>query len=163
MEEPKDGDSEEVKVEFIRAKNFQTRIRSYLREINQLMEGFTRTGYCLFKEEVPRTRMNQLCQLVTAGSANRLKDIPLELKNGDLKARLLVNDFTPNFSSKVKITLIKARHYPYFEQLLAFQGLHGARNDPAAASLLARRELSLPDSRAFMPYEEWPGLDEPAE
>jgi hypothetical protein len=37
IEEPKEGDPEEVKVDFIKAKNFQSRIRSHLREINQLM------------------------------------------------------------------------------------------------------------------------------
>jgi hypothetical protein len=163
MEEPKEGDGDDIKLEFIRAKNFQTRIRSYLREVNILMDNFTRNGYCLFKEEVPCTRMNQLCQLLTTGSSNRLKDITLELKNGEWKGRLLVNDFQPNFTSRTKITLIKAKHYPYFEQLLAYQSLLAARNDSAAASLLARRELSLPDSRAFMPYEEFPALDEPAE
>jgi hypothetical protein len=63
---------------------------------------------------VPKTRMNQICQLISAGSANRLKDIPLDIKNADLKARLLPNEFTPNFSSKVKITLIKTKNYPYF-------------------------------------------------
>lgn len=127
------------------------------------MDSFTRNGYSIFKEDVPRTRMNQLCQLLTVGSSNRLKDIPLDLKNGEIKGRLMVNDFQPNFTSRVKITLIKARHYPYFEQLIAYQGLLSARNDPSTASLLARRELALPDSRAFMPYEEFPALDEPAE
>jgi hypothetical protein len=39
----------------------------------------------------------------------------------------------------------------------------GGRSDPASTALLARKELALPDSRAFMPYEEWPALDEPAE
>lgn len=63
---------------------------------------------------MPKTRMNQICQLISAGSANRLKDIPLDIKNADLKARLLPNEFTPNFSSKVKITLIKTKNYPYF-------------------------------------------------
>lgn len=77
MEEPKEGDGDEVKAEFIKAKNFQTRIRSYLREINQLIDNFSRSGYCLFREEVPRARMGQLCQIITAGSANRLKDVPL--------------------------------------------------------------------------------------
>lgn len=107
--------------------------------------------------------MNQLCQVLTAASSNRLKDIPLELKNAELKARLQVNDSAPNFTSRLKITLIKTKHYAYFEQLLAYQSLLSARNDPASASLLARRELALPDSRAFMPYEEFPRLDESAE
>ena len=35
--------------------------------------------------------MNQLCQLVTLGSTNRLKDIEIDLKNTDIKNRLLVN------------------------------------------------------------------------
>lgn len=150
-------------MEFIRAKNFQSRIRSYLREINILIENFSRSGYFLFREDVPRARMSQICQLLTAGSSNRLKDIPLELKNGELKGRLLTNDFAPNFTSRLKITLIKARHYPYFEQLLTYQTLFASRNDPVSAGLLARRELALGDSRAFMPYEEFPKLDEPAE
>ena len=29
--------------------------------------------------------MNQLCQLVTLGSMNRLKDIEIDLKNNDIK------------------------------------------------------------------------------
>ena len=37
IEEPKEGDPEEAKMDFIKAKNFQARIRIYLREINQLM------------------------------------------------------------------------------------------------------------------------------
>jgi hypothetical protein len=77
IEEPKEGEGDEVKAEFIKAKNFQIRIRSYLREINQLIENFSRSGYCLFKEDVPRSRMSQLCEIITAGSAGRLKDISL--------------------------------------------------------------------------------------
>ena len=65
--------------------------------------------------------MNQLCQLVTSGSTNRLKDIEVDLKNNDIKIRLLVNDFVPNFISRLKMTLIKNKDYAYFNNLLTYQ------------------------------------------
>lgn len=70
-----------MKVEFVRAKNFQIRIRQYINAIGQLIDSFSRNGFHLFREDLSRTRMNQLCQLLTAAGSNRLKDIPLELKN----------------------------------------------------------------------------------
>lgn len=68
--------------------------------------------------------MNQICQLITAGSSNRLKDIVIDLKNNDIKNRLSVNDFIANFSSKLKITVIKTKYYSYFDSLLALQSLN---------------------------------------
>ena len=34
--------------------------------------------------------MNQLCQLVTLGSMKRLKDIEIDVKNNDIKNRLVM-------------------------------------------------------------------------
>ena len=58
--------------------------------------------------------MNQICQFITAGAANRLKDIQIPITNADVAARFTVNDFAPNFSSKMKITLIKTKYYSHF-------------------------------------------------
>jgi hypothetical protein len=106
--------------------------------------------------------MNQICQFITAGAANRLKDIPIPISNNDVAARFTVNDFAPNFSSKMKITLIKTKYYSHFEQLLALQTLN-AQKVENSASLIGRKELSLGDSEAFLPFEEFIPLDEPAE
>jgi hypothetical protein len=86
-------------------------MRKYFIEISILLENFSRCGYYLFKEDVTRTKMNQICQFITAGAANRLKDIPVPITNNEIAARFTVNDFAPNFSSKMKITLIKTKYY----------------------------------------------------
>lgn len=88
-----------------------------------MIDNFARTGYYLFREDISLTRMNQICQLVTAGSSNRLKDITIDLKNNDVRNRLTVNDFVPNFSSKMKITIIKTKYYSHFDNLLTYQSL----------------------------------------
>jgi hypothetical protein len=89
--------------------------------------------------------MNQLCQMITSGSANRLKDISVELKNNEIKTRLTVNDFVPNFTSKLKITLIKNSNYPYFENLISYESSLANRSDRLNAyyTLLGKKELSL--------------------
>lgn len=96
--------------------------------------------------------MNQICQLITAGSSNRLKDIPVDLKNNDVKTRLTVNDFIPNFTSKMKITIIKTKNYVQFDNLLTYQNLISSKADLHNGNLVSRKELALSDSKAFMPF-----------
>jgi hypothetical protein len=110
-------------------------------EINGLIEHFCRTGYYIFKEDVSRTKMNQICQLITFGSTNRLKDIPINLNNNDIKSRLLVNDFVANFSTKMKITLIKTKYYPHFDNLLASQNNASSKQELQSSyyTLLGKR------------------------
>jgi hypothetical protein len=59
------------------------------------------------------------------GSSNRLKDINIDLKNNDIKNRLVVNDFTLNFTSKMKITVIKTKYYLHFDNLLNLLNIKG--------------------------------------
>jgi len=98
--------------------------------------------------------MNQICQLVTAGSFNRLKDIQIDLKNNDIKNRLIVNDFVPNFNTKLKITIIKTKHYAHFDSLVGYENNLNIKSDLSSYyyTLLGKRELSLEDSKAYMPY-----------
>lgn len=96
--------------------------------------------------------MNQLCQLITAGSSNRLKDIPIDLKNNEIKTRLIVNDFVPNFTSKMKITIIKTKNYIHFDHLLTYQNLVSSKADSHNGNLVSRKEYALSDSKAFMPF-----------
>lgn len=56
-----------------------------------MIDNFSRNGCYVLREDVNRNRMNQLCQLVIAGSMNKLKDIPFDLKNSDIKNRLTIN------------------------------------------------------------------------
>lgn len=111
-----------------------------------MIEQFSRSGYYLFREDVSKPKMNQICQLITSGSLNRLKDISIELKNNDIKNRLTVNDFTPNFSTKLKITIIKTKDYPYFDNLVSYESGLSTRTDHSTHqfySYLGKRELSL--------------------
>jgi hypothetical protein len=96
---------------------------------------------------------------------NRLKDIPIELKNNDIKTRLLVNDFVANFTTKMKITVIKTRYYSYFDSLVSYQNGLNIKPDMHSFyyTLLGKRELSLEDSKAYMPYEEYIPYDDPTE
>lgn len=41
------------------------------------MDQFSRNGYYVFREDLSRVKMNQICQLITSGSTNKLKDISL--------------------------------------------------------------------------------------
>jgi hypothetical protein len=93
--------------------------------------------------------------MITSGSSNRLKDISFDLKNNDIKTRLSVNDFVPNFTSKLKISLIKNSNYPYFDSLISYENSLANRGDRLNAyyTLLGKKELSLEDSKAYMPYE----------
>ena len=75
----------------MRAKNIFNRMKRYFAEINLMIDNFTRNGCYVFREDVSRAKMNQICQLITTGSMNRLRDIEIDLKNNDLKARLLLN------------------------------------------------------------------------
>lgn len=77
--------------------------------------------------------MNQICQLITAGSTNRLKDLPFDVKNNDVRNRLNVNEFVPNFTTKSKITIIKTKNYAYFETLLTNQNTLNGRPDASNA------------------------------
>ena len=74
-EEPKAEDSAEAKAEFVKAKNIFNRIRKYFNEVFNMIDNFTKNGCYVLREDVSRTRMNQLCQLIATGSMNRLKDI----------------------------------------------------------------------------------------
>lgn len=94
-----------------------------------MMDQFSRNGYYLFREDITKVKMNQICQLITTGSTNRLKDIDIDLKNNDIKVRLQVNDFAPNFNSKLKITIIKAADFPYFDNLVSYQSALSNRPD----------------------------------
>ena len=154
-EEPKAEDTAEAKAEYIKAKNIFNRIRRYFAEIVQMIDNFSRNGCYVLREDIPKVRMNQLCQLVVSGSMNRLKDIEVDLKNNDIKNRLIINEFVPNFNSRLKITLIKSRNYAYFNNLLTYQNTLLSRADNQQISyypLLGRKELAMEDSKAFMPY-----------
>ena len=93
------------------------------------MDQFSRSGYYLFREDIKKVKMNQICQLITTGSTNRLKDIDIDLKNNDVKVRLTVNDFAPNFNSKLKITIIKTSDFPYFDNMVTYQAALSNRPD----------------------------------
>jgi hypothetical protein len=118
------------------------------------------------REDVSRSKMNQICQLIVSGSSNHLKDIEIDLKNNDVKTRLLINEFVPNFTSKLKITIIKNKDYCYYNSLISYQnGLltRGDHHQSTYYALLGKRELSLEDSKSFMPYEQFLPYDESAE
>jgi hypothetical protein len=106
-----------------------------------LMDHFSRTGSYIFKEDVSKTKMNQICQLITSGSMNRLKDIPINLNNNEIKARLMVNEFIPNFSTKMKITIIKTKYYSHFDNLISYQNNLSIKSDTHASyyTLLGKR------------------------
>jgi hypothetical protein len=107
-----------------------------------MIDNFSRNGCYVLREDVSRVRMNQLCQLITAGSMNKLKDVPIDLKNNDVKNRLLINEVAPNFSSKLKITIIKNKDYAYFNNLLAYQNNLLSRDQNQSSSyypLLGRK------------------------
>jgi len=93
------------------------------------MDQFSRNGYYIFREDITKVKMSQICQLITTGASNRLKDISIDLKNNDIKARLIVNDFAPNFNSKLKITIIKTADFPYFDSLISYQSAISNRPD----------------------------------
>jgi hypothetical protein len=93
------------------------------------MDQFSRNGYYVFREDVARVKMNQICQLITSGSTNKLKDIDIDLKNNDIKNRLVVNDFAPNFNSKLQITIIKTANFAYFDNLVSYQNTLSNRSD----------------------------------
>ena len=92
-------------------------------DISVMIDSFSRNGYHILREDISREKMNQICQLITSGSMNRLKDIPVDLKNNDIKVKLSMNDFTPNFITKLKITLIKNQNYSYFNSLVTYQNV----------------------------------------
>ena len=85
--------------------------------------------------------MNQICQLITSGSTNKLKDINIDLKNSDIKNRLVVNDFVPNFNSKLQTTIIKNTDFAYFDNLVSYQNALSNRSDTNNAyfTLLGKR------------------------
>ena len=85
--------------------------------------------------------MNQICQLITSGSTNKLKDINIDLKNSDIKNRLVVNDFAPNFNSKLQTTIIKNTDFAYFDNLVSYQNALSNRSDTNNAyfTLLGKR------------------------
>ena len=118
-----------MKAEFVKAKNIFNRMKRYFGEILMMIDNFSRNGCYVLREDVSRARMNQLCQLITSGSMNKLKDIPVDLKNNDIKNRLVVNEVVPNFNSKLKITIIKNKDYAYFNNILAFQNNLLSKND----------------------------------
>lgn len=66
-------------------------MRRYFGEIASMIDNFSKSGCYVLREDISKLRMNQLCQLVTLGSMNRLKDIEIDLKNNDIKNRLTVN------------------------------------------------------------------------
>ncbi len=86
-----------------------------------MIDNFSKNGYYIIREDISRKKMNQICQLITSGSMNRLKDVDIDLKNNDIKNRLTFNDFIPNFTTKLKITLIKNKNYSYFNSLITYQ------------------------------------------
>lgn len=107
-----------------------------------MIDHFSRNGYYLFREDITTTKMNQICQLITSGSLNRLKDINIELKNNDIKNRLTVNDFAPNFTTKLKLTIIKTKDYPYFDNLVSYESGLSTRTEHSSHqyySLLGKR------------------------
>ena len=88
------------------------------------------------------------------------------MKNNDVKNRLVVNEFVPNFISRLKISLIKNKDYAYFNNLLTYQNTLLGRVDHQQISyypLLGRRELVMEDSKSFMPYENYIPFDESAD
>lgn len=164
-EEPKEGDSADVKAEFVKARNVYNRVRRYFIEISSMIDYFSKTGFYVFREGVSQSKMHQICQLISSGSMNRLRDVQLNIKNNDLKTRLSFNETVPNFSSKLKITLIKDKDYGYFHSLVGYQNSLLTKTDHHQSSyysLLGKRELSLEDSKAFMPYEVFIPFDEEA-
>ena len=131
-----------------------------------MIDNFSRNGCYVLREDISESRMNQLSQLISLGSMNRLKDVEVDLKSNDVKVRLLINDFIPNFSSKLKITLIKNKNYADFNSLLTYQSGLMNKSDNHQSSyyaLLGRRELALEDSNAFVPYEHFIAFDESVE
>lgn len=75
IEEPKEGDDASVKAEFVKTKNIFNRIRRYFVEIAIMADNFGKTGFFILREDISRSKMNQLCQLIISGSMNRLKDV----------------------------------------------------------------------------------------
>ena len=90
-------------------------------EITILIEQFSRSGYILFKEEISRERMGQICQIITLGSTNRLKDIQLNLKNLYSEKRLSVNEQVPHFTSKMQKTTMESKHYQAYDTYISYQ------------------------------------------
>jgi len=56
-----------------------------------MIDHFSRTGYYLFKEDISKKKMNQIWNLIEYASTNRLRDIPFNIKNNDIKNRLNIN------------------------------------------------------------------------
>lgn len=115
-------------------------------EVSLMMDQFSRNGYYVLREDISLSKMNQICQLIMAGSMNRLKDVNIDLKNNDIKAKITFNDFVPNFSSKLKLTIIKNKDYAYFDSLISYQSGLSSRTESLHGnyySLLGKRELSL--------------------
>jgi hypothetical protein len=107
LEEPKETDSEEVKAEFVRAKNFVMRIRKHLSEIMQLVNQFTNFGYVVFREDLSKEKALELCQLISLGAENKLKPIKIDFNKDEYKNRIVIEDTNPT-TSKIKITLISS-------------------------------------------------------
>jgi hypothetical protein len=56
LEEPKEEEPEDVKNEFVRAKNFISRMRRHCTEVSLIFSNLSQMGYYLFREDVPKEK-----------------------------------------------------------------------------------------------------------
>lgn len=122
-----------------------------------MIDSFSRVGFYLFREEVTLKKLNQLCQLITYGGSNKLKDIPLEFKNNELKAKVNPNETLPGFNTKIRMTIIKSQHYHHFENMVSFENSLNIKPDfnNIYYTFLAKKELTQDDTLSFLPFEDF--------
>ena len=106
LEEPKAEDLEQVKEEFIKAKNFAARMRRHCLSVANIISELNQFGYYMFRQELPLEKAEELCQLISYGGQNKLKPIPCQFKNNDYMTKLSPGDDNPTSVSKMKITVI---------------------------------------------------------
>ena len=117
LEEPKEEESDEIKNEFVKAKNFITRMRKHCLDASIIMSSFSQYGYYLFKENVGYEKCQQICALFTLGGEGKLKPIPCEFKTKDYGEKLSPAFVPSPKKSMLRILFINSLKYDKYEEL----------------------------------------------
>lgn len=75
---------------------------------------FTNYGYVVFREDLPKEKALELCELISLGAENKLKPIKMDWVKEEYKTKITVEDAV-GVNSKVKITLIESNNFAVFE------------------------------------------------
>lgn len=94
IEEPKEEDSEEDKLQFVKAKMFLERMQKHLNEAYQVCGLLNLFGFSPILSELPKETALELANLVNLGIQNRLKPINVDNFKEEIRKKIDPNNLT---------------------------------------------------------------------